>query len=670
LREEQRLRGFVWFDPRRTGPAVPTAWREYFARQTLPEVETESEETYHVLAAGLPDGVPPDLPRTLLEQMAWALLSPPLRRHRSSALRFDRRHPSGERQLPSSRRSRVDRVERIPGGVPARGGGGLTARVENADDAVRLTPALGLVVEVFRALLSEKTELTVEMIAKRLRPRARVLWWIARHLSARRKYQIRRQLGRVRSLFRVARPREVDTTAKEEALARRKSWDAPFPRPVVDVRVAHADGRIPVWIAMHWLELGGAEKFALDLVQALPKDRYVVYVTTDLPSENPWVSAIRDHVEEVVQLPTFLPSHMIGVFCEHYVRTRNLQLLHIHHAPRVYESLFHIRRFHPELKILDTLHILELPPHSGGYPEWTMRNFGVFIDHHHVTSEYLKNFLTQRWLVPEKQIDVVRTNVDTAWFDPARVPAGTLRRSHDIPEDALVVGFIGRFAPQKRPLEFVRLAAILSERWRRAGRDQALHFLMVGSGTLREQITEEIREAGLQDVVHLNGELFDTRPAYRDCDVIAMPSENEGLAFVTYEAMAMATPIFFTDVGAQSELLGPEQLVDAEMPVAPALADRMWPYLLDAQRRRALGERHRAHVLRHHPIEQSFRDMIRIYDALLGSDRRPSVRWPTSRARAARTALRPKRPTTGEPTVARRRAARCRLPLRGLPSRS
>jgi glycosyltransferase involved in cell wall biosynthesis len=374
-----------------------------------------------------------------------------------------------------------------------------------------------------------------------------------------------------------------------------------------------------VWIALHWLELGGAEKFALDLIRALPKDRYAVYVTTDVPSENPWAGALEDEVEELIHLPSFLPPHAIEAFCIHYARTRRPRLLHVNHAPRVYESLPRVRRALPELVVLDTLHIVELAAYGGGYPEWAMANFRTFIDHHHVVNRHLKRFLMQRWQIPDGDIDVIFANVDGAWFDPAAVPAGTVRRAHGIPDDALVVGFVGRFTRQKRPLEFVRMAGLLHERWRReTGGRPELHFVMAGGGELLEEVRASIRVAGLGRVLHLHGEVADTRPVYRDCDLIAMPSENEGLALVAYEAMAMATPVFFTDVGAQSELLPREQLVPDEMPVAPALARALWPYLLDGEKRRRTGEAERAYVVEHHRLDQTVAEVRGLYERLLG----------------------------------------------------
>lgn len=447
---------------------------------------------------------------------------------------------------------------------------------------------------------------------------------------------LRRLLDRVRAQLtpeqwswlkrQAARVRAVLTTGPapqpgppEPPLAQRKHWSPPFPRPVIDVTIPRGPDRVPIWIAMHWLDLGGAERFAVDLVRALPRDRYAVHVTTDVPSRHGWADEIRDHVEEIVHLPAFLPDWAIGVFCEHFVRTRGIRLLHLHHAPRVYESLFHIRRFHPRLIVLQTLHILELPPHSGGYPEWAMAHHGVFIDHHHVISDQLRRFLRERWLVPDERIDLVRIGVDLHRFDPAVVDGGIVRARCGVAREALLVAFVGRLTQQKRPLEFVRLATLLCQAWDREGGPEPLHFVLAGAGELEAAVRAAVAASPVAHRIHLLGPLSDPRPLYRDADLVVLPSENEGLALVTYEAMAMGTPVFSTAVGAQDELLDREQLVADTGDVAPALADRIWPFLLDAERRAALAGRQQAHVRRHHDAARSLAAMERLYARLLAA---------------------------------------------------
>lgn len=604
MHPERTVTGFAWLHAPEARQPLSPAWHRFVTRQTLGESSPADPQAFAIWYERLPPEVPAPLGPALFEAMAWALVSRPHCDAIVFPLSVSLAPAGGAIVLPCAREALALAMERgFIGICRPRAAGILRVCAPSA--------APDLVVEASsRPLLDETLALLPAVVLVRPPRLQRVADAVRRRVPRVAWHWLSRWYHRLRLLH------DPGASHPEQPLAVRRAWEPPFPRPEIVVRRAPTDDRVPVWIAMHWLELGGAEKFALDLVRALPKDRFAIHVTTDLPSANPWAAMIRNEVEEVVHLPEFLPHHMFGVFAEHFIRTRGIRLLHINHAPRVYESLFHLRRFAHPLRVMHTLHILELPPHSGGYPEWSMTNFGVFIDHHHVISEQLKRFLMQRWLVPEERIDVVRIDVDTAWFDPARVPPGGIRHARGIPDDAVVVGFVGRFAVQKRPLEFVRLATLLTRQWQRSGGTAALHFVMAGDGPLRPQVRAAVRKAGLGDVVHLVGELHDTRSVYRDCDAIAMASENEGLALVTYEAMAMATPIFFTDVGAQKELLEPGQLVPSGDDVAPALADRLWPYLLDPERRRALGERQRAYVVARHCSRESMTRMIALYDRL------------------------------------------------------
>src|SRR5262245_16703867 len=73
---DQRVTGFVWGEAS-VRVAVPPAWRAFFANQTLPQVPAGDEHAYRVLYAELPEAPPLELSRTLLEEMAWALVSRP-----------------------------------------------------------------------------------------------------------------------------------------------------------------------------------------------------------------------------------------------------------------------------------------------------------------------------------------------------------------------------------------------------------------------------------------------------------------------------------------------------------------------------------------------------------------------------------------------------------------
>ena len=70
------MTGFVW-EEEPSGVPQPAAWRAFFSDQTLQQVATGDEWAYRVLYAELPPAPPAQLTRTLLEEMAWALVSRP-----------------------------------------------------------------------------------------------------------------------------------------------------------------------------------------------------------------------------------------------------------------------------------------------------------------------------------------------------------------------------------------------------------------------------------------------------------------------------------------------------------------------------------------------------------------------------------------------------------------
>lgn len=618
MNNEKNFDGWGWWDGV-IASTVPSAWQACLASQTLSFVPAVGPNAFYLLAAGLPEQAPAIDP-TLLERLAFTLLSWP-----DAELAVQPLHLATESHGP------VAATVLAEGGLARIGQTGFIAlgrarclRLAGGaapETALSALAEAGLPIMVSpKALLAETGTLASAPEVPVVKPvglRAKLKAPLRRCFPIELRTFLRRMVGRLPP--KPAAPGPVDPlSTTDPGLARHRAWEPRFPHPRLALRPQTQDGRTTVWFAVHWLELGGAEKFAVDLIRKLPKDRYRVVVTTDVPSANTWAGLVAEHADAILHLPEFLGGDGFNAFAAHFIASRGVQLLHIHHAPRIYQALPYIRRLFPDLKILHTLHILELPPYSGGYPEYTLREFGAFIDHHHVISRHLERFLRQRWEVPASRVDVVYLNVDIGRFDPARVPRGEVRARHGIPGDAVLIGFVGRFVRQKRPLEFIAMAARLRGRWARAGFPHELHFVMAGDGGLRAEVERAIHDEGLGGWVHLHGEVLDTRPVFADSDMVVLSSENEGLALVGYEAMAMGRPVISTDVGAQRELVPQELLVAEGSAVERHLADIAWELAVDAELRARVGARCREHVLAWHRQDQTFGAMGGLYRRLLG----------------------------------------------------
>jgi glycosyltransferase involved in cell wall biosynthesis len=117
-----------------------------------------------------------------------------------------------------------------------------------------------------------------------------------------------------------------------------------------------------------------------------------------------------------------------------------------------------------------------------------------------------------------------------------------VRAELEIPEDALIIGHVGRFDPQKNHQFLLEIAAEIAQR------QPKMHLLSVGDGTLRPQIEEKIKRLNLSDRVTLLGLRSDVaRLMLGAMDLFLLPSLHEGLPLVLLEAQAAGLPCIFSD---------------------------------------------------------------------------------------------------------------------------
>jgi len=181
-------------------------------------------------------------------------------------------------------------------------------------------------------------------------------------------------------------------------------------------------------------------------------------------------------------------------------------------------------------------------------------------------------------------IAVIPNGVDTARFErlPSRAAA---RQAWGLPADAFVVGYIGRFSPEKDPAAFARVARLV------AAQEPGARFLMAGDGPERASVEQAVREAGLADRFVFAGWVADSARVLAALDALALTSVTESAPNVVLEAMASGTPVVSTAVGGALEMVdhGAAGLLarpgDAEALAAAVLRLRRDPALADELRR-------------------------------------------------------------------------------------
>jgi glycosyltransferase involved in cell wall biosynthesis len=134
-------------------------------------------------------------------------------------------------------------------------------------------------------------------------------------------------------------------------------------------------------------------------------------------------------------------------------------------------------------------------------------------------------------------IAIVPTGIKLGQF--SRGDGQAFRAAMRIPEDAFVVGHLGRLAPEKN-LEFLARSVA-----RFLKNEPRARFVVIGDGPSVPTLTRFFTRAGLTDRVHFTGAVSGQglADAYRAMDVFAFASKSETQGLVLIEAMAARTPV-------------------------------------------------------------------------------------------------------------------------------
>ena len=162
-------------------------------------------------------------------------------------------------------------------------------------------------------------------------------------------------------------------------------------------------------------------------------------------------------------------------------------------------------------------------------------------------SESIGDLLRKRGVVTP--IRVVPTGVELEAFSHG--DGADIRHAQDIPEDALVVGHVGRLAPEKN-LEFLAESVALF-----VGTVSQAHFLVVGAGPSEDSIREIFARKGLSERLHMVGILKGQRlaDALHAMGLFAFASKSETQGMVLTEAMAAGLPVVALDAPGAREVV-------------------------------------------------------------------------------------------------------------------
>lgn len=148
-----------------------------------------------------------------------------------------------------------------------------------------------------------------------------------------------------------------------------------------------------------------------------------------------------------------------------------------------------------------------------------------------------------------ERVTLVPNGIDHRAFQRDRAKEPIMRVRLGLTPDDLVIAGVGRLEPQKRFDLLIDAAAQLRPSWPR------LKVLIVGDGSLRQQLGDQIQRLGLQEMCILLGHRTDVVDLHHAFDLFIQSSDYEGTSNAVLEAMALETPLVATDAGGTSDIV-------------------------------------------------------------------------------------------------------------------
>lgn len=160
-------------------------------------------------------------------------------------------------------------------------------------------------------------------------------------------------------------------------------------------------------------------------------------------------------------------------------------------------------------------------------------------------TDQVSGVLVERDGIASKHVEVIANGIDLSRFESA--PAIDVTEEFGVPADRCCIGVIGRYHPVKGHIYFLDVFASLLKQLVEQGR--SAHLFYIGEGELRTAIEAGISERRLGENVTLTGFRNDVPAVLSALDLVAVPSELEGLPMVVLEAMSQGKPVVAHDVG-------------------------------------------------------------------------------------------------------------------------
>lgn len=308
------------------------------------------------------------------------------------------------------------------------------------------------------------------------------------------------------------------------------------------------DNKTNILMIIPWMVTGGADKFNLDLISRIDKEKYEITIISTLPSTNEWRQEFEKHAT-VYDLTSFLDRKNWMSFINYIIDKNNIDIIFNTNSQFGYNCIAYLKAKYPKIPIIDYVHMEEWYWRNGGYSR-DSSGFASIIDKTYTCNENSKNIFINHFNREKDEVKTMYIGVDEKKFNPNVFNKEKILEEYNIQANGkFIISYICRIAEQKRPFLFVEIIKELSKK-----RDDFL-VVIAGDGPLLPEVKKMVSKYGMDKNFIFLGNIKETEKVYKISDATVNCSIKEGLALTSYESLSMGVPVVSVDRGGQKELI-------------------------------------------------------------------------------------------------------------------
>ena len=284
---------------------------------------------------------------------------------------------------------------------------------------------------------------------------------------------------------------------------------------------------------------GGVENYLMNYYRHTDPARVRFTFAIHAEPDSVFADEIRARGDEIIVLPPFTLRNFgqIRRSIDSLFATHTFDAVHCHQANAAWFYFKSAKKHGVRHRILHS-------HQASAADKWThkLRNYPLLA----LGKKYATDFaacsrLAGDWLYGGKPYHVVNNAIEPAKFRFDPVVRAETRAELGLPEDAFVIGHLGRFCNQKNQVYLLDIFVEVLKREPKA------RLLLVGGGEQWDACRARAAELGVAPFTVFTGVRTDTVRMYQAMDVFVMPSLYEGLPVVGVEAQAAGLPLLLAD---------------------------------------------------------------------------------------------------------------------------